>query len=333
MLINDGLSEFPESKRWLADYALLVEGGIYSIYEKTKDKLSAIKFLTDFDTFNEDDWLAFFLSPFTNFWFFENFNKDTLQGKEWEMLSIQADNFDRICVNKNISIFNVLPTFLLDDLRAVGIGSKRDNCLDANFLDCNSKLFQRSVKNILLALEIINKYTPGFYTDSLNFINSIALVDNNASFRGASSAKRRGLVYFSPDDTWDEYKWAEEIIHETTHCLLDVVSARTPLLKNVDAFEEKYLAPFRNDKRHLHGNYHALCVISRCIVFFEKLKLGDTNMELSMRAKIFDFYERGKTPYLQMKSDAEFTDLGEVIFSSIIDPIFVKYQNYSLAEN
>jgi len=324
ILLNDGISEFPEPQRWLADYALLVESGINAIYDKTEDKQIASEFLSDFDSFTEAEWLAFFLSPFTNFWFFENINKDSLRGDEWKVLRIQAGNFERIFVNENITIFKKMPDEFLSDLKSFGIGSKKDDCLDANFLDVNSPLFSLSVKKILNAFELIQTYTPGFYNDSLNFINSIALVDSNASFRGASGAKRRGLIYFSPDETWDEYKWAEEIIHETTHCLLDVVCARTPLLNNPDAFEEKYQAPFRRDKRPLHGNFHALTVISRCIKFFQIVRDTDISKQDSMNKRIADFYESGKVPYEQLKKDGVFSELGNVLVSSIIDPVFMK---------
>lgn len=323
LILNDGFTEFPSAKNWLADYALLTESGINSIYDKTINKQVANKLLNHFNKLDEEGWLMFFLSPFTSFWLFEYTHKNSINGVEWLSLQIQAENFERIFVNKDITIFKKLPDKFHDDLRSFGIGSKKDNCLEAKFLNINCQLFNLSVNNIIGAFELIQKYTPGFYIDSLNFINSISLVDNNASFRGASGAKRRGLIYFSPDESWDEYKWAEEIIHETTHCLLDIISARKVLLNNPDAFIEKYQAPFRRDKRPLHGNFHALTVISRCVIFFQNVRDSNKSLELTMNNKIIDFLDKGKIPYEQLKKDAIFSNLGEVIFNSIINPVFM----------
>ncbi len=321
-ITNNGKEKFPNAEDYLADYALLVEGGVLSIYDKTIEKRISANFLSYFDTLTEVEWLNFFLSPFTNFWLFENMHKDAIRDEEWNMLHEQYDSFEHVNTENKIIIFKKLPTVFLDDLRSFGIGSKRDDCLNADFLNPDSKLFRDSIENINKAFKLIELYTPGFYLDSLSFVNSIALVDQNASFRGASGAKRMGLIYFSPDKNWDEYKWAEEIIHETTHCLLDVVSGRTPLLNNTDAFEEKYIAPFRRDKRPLHGNFHALTVISRCLAFFKNVSDSNSDVKLAMNQRISDFLERGRLPFEQLKKDANFSLLGELLFQQIITPVF-----------
>ena len=125
------------------------------------------------------------------------------------------------------------------------------------------------------------------------------------------------MIFFSPDNQWAEITWAEEIIHETTHNILDVVSVREPLLLGEDSYLEKYDAPFRKDKRHLYGNFHALCVISRLIQFHTCLISSGVNIKFS-KEKIEEYRMKASEPYKALLSDACFSELGKALHDLII---------------
>ena len=182
----------------------------------------------------------------------------------------------------------------------------------------DNPLFDKSIKNIIDALEIIKENTIGFYEDFLSFVKCIALVDEKASFRGATAVNRNGLLFFSPDESWDKYKWAEELVHECTHCIVYVLSARFPVVEGEEAFELKYKGPFRPDLRHLYGNFHALTVMSRCLVLFENIKKNNPSLSNLMQQKIDDFFEKATIPYQELKNNAKFSELGKSIFETII---------------
>jgi hypothetical protein len=224
----------------------------------------------------------------------------------------------KINIVNDIYLFENVPNLFQNALNSIGEGSKGKSSKDAKFMDCRHALFDVSIDNIKEGIEIIKNNTPGFYSDFLRFVKCIALVDEKASFRGATSINRNGLLFFSPDKTWDKYKWAEELIHECTHCIIYILSARVPLVEGKEAFELKYQGPFRPDPRHLYGNFHALAVLSRCISLFETIRSNDTSKSKAMQEKIKDFLKRGTTPYESLKSDAKFSTLGKIVFDTMI---------------
>jgi len=116
---------------------------------------------------------------------------------------------------------------------------------------------------------MLEKLTPGYHEEIVQLVTWIGFVDDGASFRGASGVTQRGLVLLSPDESWTIETFAEELVHEATHCLLDAVSLWDPLLTGEEAFAELHAAPFRPDPRHLFGNFHAIVVVSRLICLFE----------------------------------------------------------------
>ncbi|MET7426377.1 HEXXH motif-containing putative peptide modification protein [Dactylosporangium sp. NPDC005555] len=181
-------------------------------------------------------------------------------------------------------------------LRVLGKGSRAESNTSASFLPPGSAEFARSRTSIAAAMDLLRSSTPGYAEDVRLVVDSIALVDDRASFRGSSGAIHRGLVFLSPDDSWTPGVFAEEILHEATHNLLDLISLRAPLIQGDDIFEERYAAPFRPDKRHVYGNLHALIVVARLICLFDGLRSSVARDELDWAARAKDYAERSLEP-------------------------------------
>ena len=181
-------------------------------------------------------------------------------------------------------------------LRVLGKGSRRESNADASFVDPASDEFSWCKQSITTAMTLLRSCVPGYAADVSMVIDSIALVDERASFRGSSGAIHRGLVFLSPDESWTPGVFAEEILHEATHNLLDLISLRNPLVQGDDAFEEKHSAPFRPDKRHVYGNLHALIVVARLIHLFAALADSPASGEADWRDRARDYAERSLEP-------------------------------------
>lgn len=209
-------------------------------------------------------------------------------------------------------------------LRSLGKGSRAEDNLDAAFLTADSEAFDWSVRSIGHANRLLHELTPGYATDIDLVVDSIGLVDDRASFRGSSGAIHRGLIFLSPDKTWTPGIFAEEILHEGTHNLLDLISLRTPLIKGNDVFEEKYTAPFRPDKRHLYGNLHALIVVSRLIHLFGRLRHSSAADEVDWAARAKDYAERSLDPLRSVSSHDGLSPAARYLIDQLVTPTLTR---------
>jgi HEXXH motif-containing protein len=168
------------------------------------------------------------------------------------------------------------------------------------------------------ALGLLAECAPGFRADIDTFVQAIVLCDD-ASFRGASGISKKGLVFFSPESAWSVVTWAEELVHEATHNILDAVGARIPLVEGDDAFREMHPGPFRPDPRHHYGNYHGLVVVARLIVLFDLLIRKGYEVT-TLEEKKADYIERS-VESLKSLGVARLSALGRVVFEAIVTPV------------
>lgn len=205
-------------------------------------------------------------------------------------------------------------------LRHQGQGSRRSSSQYARFLEADTEEFKSYNKRYQEALSVLNTITPGYAADLQQSVDCIAFVDNMASFRGASGLSYRGLVLLSPDPTWDVGIFAEELVHETTHSLLDIISIRQPLLTGVDAFKSTWDAPFRPDKRPLFGNFHALVVVSRLIHLFHGLANSDVESEINWEARALNYSERSITALQSLLRYEHLSPMARLLLDSLVVP-------------
>lgn len=205
-------------------------------------------------------------------------------------------------------------------LRAHGPGSKGSSSERACFLDPTSTEYDEARLGLEQGLGLLERTAPGFAADVSAFIQQVALVDGLASFRGATGLAHFGMAFYSPDGTWNPAVWAEELVHEASHLILESVSFSERIVINEDAFEEKYDAPFRPDPRHLYGNMHALFVLARLFHLFARLRATPWEGEVAERA--VDYLRRSEPILNAVIRDAELSMTGSHVMSTFIVPSF-----------
>lgn len=210
-------------------------------------------------------------------------------------------------------------------LRRLGKGTRAESCAAASFLDPSSPAFTRASDNIAAASALLVEHVPGYAADIVNVVDRIALVDERASFRGSSGVIHRGLVFLSPEDDWTPGIYAEEILHEATHNLLDLLSLRTPLIEGDDVFEEKYTAPFRPDARHVYGNLHALIVVARLIHLFSRLESSSAASEIDWAERARDYAERSVEPLETVSAHPGLSPVARYLIDHLVRPTLRSY--------
>jgi|GEM_PF-5949809 hypothetical protein len=313
---------FPKSKVWVEYFAALVQNTLDDCLIKSNYTKQLKRFIDTIKHSDKTPWIKHLYNPIVVNWCSIHIAKEHISESDVEFLfdNLHHQSYPMPIRRTSVNILSTPPPIIIQNLRTFGVGSKGSDSINANSITDTKTFFEYKSK-ILESVDYIKKYTPGFYKDFCTFITSIVLVDEYASFRGASSISNIGLIFFSPDDQWSEITWAEEIIHETTHNILDVVSVREPLLLGEASYLEKYEAPFRKDKRHLYGNFHALCVISRLIQFHTCLINSGVNIKFS-KEKIEEYRMKASEPYKSLLSDACFSELGKALHDLIIKEAF-----------
>lgn len=309
---------FPQSNKWVEQFVLIVQNTLEDCLKKSGSNKKLKIFIEKIKFSEKKIWIKSLYNPVIVNWCLIQKEKKIISQSDIELL---FDNLNHnsypIPINKsNVNILPVPPQLIVQNMRTFGIGSKGSDSSKASYIkDVNSFFYHKT--NILKSVDIIKKYTPGFYNDFKTFVTSIVLLDEHSSFRGASGLSNISLVFFSPDNDWAEFTWAEEIVHETTHNILEVLNVNQSLLLGENVFQEKYKAPFRKDNRHLFGNFHALCVVSRLIQFHTILIKSGVNIKNS-KDKIEEYREKSAIPYKTLLADACFSELGKATHDLII---------------
>lgn len=214
-----------------------------------------------------------------------------------------------------------VPQELLPILKRMGIGSRRESCEEANFIGAESPEWCDYSTSVKRAMRLIGEATPDYLQQLLTASSAVIFVNGSASFRGASGAPQRGLIFLSPTKDWDEVIFAEELVHETTHCMLDLISICTPLFTSSSAYEEKHRAPFRPDLRAWYGNFHAVVVCARCIGFYRMLRLRRGDLAQRADARIVELRSKAG-PVSAELLQAPMSDIAKSIFQQWAVPEF-----------
>jgi len=208
-----------------------------------------------------------------------------------------------------------VPLELVPILRRMGIGSRRLGCEEADFILPGHSEWQSYGTLLRGALLLLDAVAPRYLEELHTASSAVVLVNEMASFRGASGASQRGLIFLSPTPDWDEIVFAEELIHETTHCILDLISISSPLFTAASAYEEKYHAPFRPDLRAWYGNFHAVVVCARCITFYRMLMESRSDQSKRCADRVADLQSKAGPVSAELLS-APMSEVGRNIFES-----------------
>jgi hypothetical protein len=243
----------------------------------------------------------------------------------WEQLSTEVTRDGDAIEIHDLRFWTHPGRHFKDILRSLGRGSRGSDCLEADFISPLSEEFIEYASRAENGLRLVEAVAPGYAADLRHCVHALALVDSNASFRGSSGAIHRGLVFLSPDPSWDATVFAEELVHESTHNLLDLLSLREPLLDGAAAFEEKYLSPFRPDPRHLFGNFHALVVIARLLWLFSAFEVNGIPGQEPWRERRKDYLGKAFKCLQDVRLYQGLSDRASAIIESFVVPTFCHF--------
>lgn len=270
-----GDTGFPLAKSWKADVAKMCSVVLDALIHRNGPQ--SHDFINSIESSTYDEWLDRLTDPVLFAWCTEAQKLSTVEAQHWDLLYADLRH-DPMRVKPELSsplvIWSRPSNIFLDRMRRSGPGSLGEHCHDAEFLDPSGDLFGDSFDKIGKALRVLAEVAPGFREDVDNFMRAIGLADFRASFRGSSALGRFGLVWYSPRITWSYQIWAEELMHEATHYILDGVGSTQPLLIGKAAEEVRLRSPLRADPRPAIGVFHALIVTGRILTLLDRLQKG-----------------------------------------------------------
>lgn len=306
-----GSVPFPAIEDWRADAALCVRQNLRA-REMVTDACRSV--VARLDSLPPDEMVATLLRP-------EVFAFVTGPGGEDGWAELQDGLAARTTRDAGSSLLWLNPTGQFTVvLRRQGRGSRRESCAAANFIDPSTAQFASCATAVESALGLIERIAPGFRAEIEKLVECVVLVDEGASFRGASGLAFRGMIMLSPEPDWTTCTFAEELVHEMTHLLLDLISIREPLLKGEQAFDEAWAAPFRPDKRPLYGNFHALMVVARLIHLFGAFERCGAEPETSWSAKAHDYAQRSAEALAALKAHGDLSAMARRLFNTLVEP-------------
>jgi hypothetical protein len=218
--------------------------------------------------------------------------------------------------------WNCPPTQLVPVLQGMGIGSRRTTCEGADIVRPSDTVWDDYSGKVRRSMELLDDVEPELLDELFTASSAVVLVDELASFRGASGIPQRGMIFLSPQADWDEVIFAEELVHETTHCMLDLMTICAPLFLNASAYAEVHRAPFRSDLRAWYGNFHAVTVCARCIGFYRRLAERRPGLQSRANERIFDLRERAAPVCVDLLR-SPMDDTAKQVFDAWIAPELV----------
>lgn len=317
-----GTLPFPNLGDWMADGALFALQALKNRLSESPDPVGS-HLITTLAASPLSVWQAKLLHPSVFAFLAKEPEPCTWQHFQEE---IDRDGDPVTPPGTNIRVWsNPGPRFELL-LRSLGRGSRGLNCSMASFVNQSSPQFFNYLSRIADAIQLLETVTPGFAADIRSVVHAVAFVDKHASFRGSSGVIHRGLVLLSPDESWNVYVFAEELVHEATHNLLDLISLREPLLGGAMAFEERYQSPFRPDPRHLYGNFHALIVVSRLVWLFKAFEDYEVGSRSFWREKEKDYCRRASQCSLDVQKYQGLSPNARFLMNQLVAPTLKDFE-------
>jgi len=177
---------------------------------------------------------------------------------------------------KNQSSFdiNMLLRIINEDDKGVKVGfqSEKDTVIE-----------ERKVRE---ALSLLKEYDTSSYGECAAFIDNIYLTGSTDGhyIRSGCNFNLFGLIFLYAHEANTVPYYVEHIVHECAHHALNIINADDYIVEN--APEERFSAPFREDKRPMIGIFHALFVLSRIAQSLSRFVAsysGDYELEFSKR--------------------------------------------------
>lgn len=140
---------------------------------------------------------------------------------------------------------------------------KNNNKISIDFNRNLIKLYFNSFQVISEASKEIFAFISSFLTNIIHLKKNNSLKQNESlTF---TSKNIYSTIFLSGNHP---ILLAESIVHETTHCYLNILEKKFKLYKN---FNKKIRTPLRKDLRPVDGFFHQLIVLNNLSFFYKKL--------------------------------------------------------------
>jgi hypothetical protein len=317
-----GLRAFPFARRWKADLAKSATVILHALADRTAGNGYAAQVVRSLDDLPSNAWADALAHPTVLAWCSEAQRRSTITDADWEAFAAELKHDNgalTLAAGCRVVVWTSPSQEFRRRMKGAGPGSLAESSNAAEFLTPNSEVFGDAIGKLSFALAELPKVAPGFFADVDNFLVALGLADDRASFRGSSALGRWGLVWFSPRLTWPPGIWAEELVHEATHGIIDAIASRQPVLLGSDIHEPKHRSPLRTDPRPLVGVFQALIVTARVLTLLDLIET--TSLDYPNLRKRRNFLLEGFEPSaVAFKKNAHCSQLGQLIFDSYVAP-------------
>lgn len=164
--------------------------------------------------------------------------------------------------------------------------------------------------SISAALCLIRRVWPAMHEEVLDYVQRLVLVETD-DIIGASDASSIGAIFVGAAEARDPVKLAEELIHESSHNVLNTVSFLE--LPCLNPPEERHGSPLRKDPRPLFGIFHQVFVLARLAHFYSLV----LPLHPERRAQHEDIKARLRGGVSVINTHARLTDKGARLMASI----------------
>lgn len=184
------------------------------------------------------------------------------------------------------------------EIAAVDAGAK----ISLSVIPCDVELLKKS-------LSILRQNNQAIFSEIERFITNIVMFEGQTII-GFTDFHNHGAIFIKYAMVKDNPTFlAEEIVHESSHTVLNTIMVLDPLVKNPK--NERYKTPLRQDERPMFGLFHQLYVLSKLNRFYENLKgHKETSRHEQIKEKLMAAVDI-------VGKNAQFTPKGEQIFSEL----------------
>lgn len=191
---------------------------------------------------------------------------------------------------------------------------------------CSSpERYQCSKEMLLKAMDVIKAADIDIFEEA-NYVVDEIRIFNAENIRAGSGFNTLGLIYvgeFKKDD--DVSRYVEHIVHEAAHNLLYAYWANDPLI--IDETDELFTSPLRRTDRPLSAIYHAMFVLSRTVLIFDRIYNSTTTLIDFSKVKINYNERKSSTPFKEkflqtvdvIRKNAILSETGTSLLEGCID--------------
>lgn len=188
---------------------------------------------------------------------------------------------------------------IADRLKRAEVALDPNASISLNIISCDINLLK-------LALAILKEHNPAFFLEIERFITNIVMFEGRTII-GFTDFHNHGAIFIKYDMVKNNPLFlAEEIVHESSHTVLNTIMVTDVLIKN--SKKERYKTPLRQDERPMFGLFHQLYVLAKLNYFYESVK--DNNHKYrhqQIKEKLAQALET-------VKNYAQFSELGKQFF-------------------